>query len=44
MFSNSYSEPDSALLGIAMNVTFWPGWLATAGLLVGAAATLFDID
>lgn len=44
MFSNSYAEPDSALLDIAMNITFWPGWLATAGLLLAAGATFFDID
>lgn len=29
MFSQGYYEPDSAILDIAMNVTFWPGWLAT---------------
>jgi len=44
MFTTSYPEPDSALLDIGMNVTFWPGWLATAGLLVAAGAAIFDID
>jgi hypothetical protein len=44
MFSQGYYEPDSAILDIAMNVTFWPGWLATGGLLLAAAATLFDVD
>lgn len=44
MFSASYSEPDSALLDIAMNITFWPGWLVTAGMLLAAGAAVLDVD
>lgn len=42
MFSSSYMEPDSALLDIAMNVTFWPGWLAVGALLFSALSALTD--
>ncbi len=44
MFSTTYAEPDSAFLDLAMNMTFWPGWLVTAALLLAAGRALFDID
>lgn len=34
MFSNSYMPPDSAFLDLLLNVTFWPGWILTVGLIV----------
>lgn len=44
MFSTSYPDPENALLDVAMNVTFWPGWLLTGALLLKAGAVFFDMD
>ena len=35
MFSASYADPDNFLLGLLMNVTFYPGWLLTGALTLG---------
>lgn len=40
MFSTTYAEPDSFVLDLIMNLTFWPGWILTAALLVGGTRTL----
>lgn len=36
MFSNSYRRPDSMLLELAVNITYYPGWLAIIGLVLAA--------
>ena len=30
MFETGFSAPGNAVLEVAMQVTFWPGWMATA--------------
>jgi hypothetical protein len=44
MFSTSYAEPDSAVLDVLMNVTFFPGWILTAGLVLAALKAFFSND
>lgn len=44
MFSTTYAEPDNFVLDLLMNVTFWPGWLATGALLFGGIAKLVSND
>lgn len=36
MFETTYYTPDSWVLDLAMQVTFWPGWILTAVLLFRA--------
>ena len=43
MFSQTYTQPDSDVLDILMNVTFWPGWLMTGALALGGAGKLLGI-
>lgn len=33
MFSGSFPEPDSLILEFLIQVTWWPGWLATIALI-----------
>jgi hypothetical protein len=42
MFSTQYYKPDNLLLELLMNVTFWPGWLATAGLIICGVAKIIN--
>ncbi len=44
MFSASYVEPDSAVLDLLMQVTFWPGWILTAALAFGGVRKLLTGD
>jgi hypothetical protein len=42
MFSFNYAEPDSFILDILMNATFYPGWLLSGALLVAGIKTLLS--
>lgn len=39
MFSNAFHPTNSVLLDLAVNLTFWPGWLIMLSLLFSAART-----
>lgn len=41
MFTNAYTEPDSFFLGLLMQLTWWPGWLATAYFALFGAAMIY---
>jgi uncharacterized membrane protein YvbJ len=40
MFSMTYVEPDNAVLDLLLNVTFYPGWIATIGLIIYGGRTI----
>lgn len=40
MFSTSYQNPDNPILGLLINVTFWPGWIASLGFATIGVAQL----
>lgn len=40
MFSTSFPKPNNAFLEFAMQVTWWPGWIATIGLTIAAIGCL----
>lgn len=42
MFSSEYYPPDSALLDLAMNLTFWPGWLISLALVASAVRIFLE--
>lgn len=44
MFSTTYPDPESAAKEMLMNITFWPGWLVTVGLLIGGVINLLGTD
>lgn len=44
MFSDTYSQPDSAFLDFLLQVTWWPGWILIIALLVGAGKSLVAKD
>ena len=41
MFATEYYVPDSALLDTLMNITFYPGWAITVGLIILGIRILF---
>jgi hypothetical protein len=42
MFTDRYYPPDNLILDLLMQITWWPGWLATIGcLLYGGSQALF---
>ena len=44
MFSTSYYEPDSPILDLLMNLTFFPGWFATVAFAFKGISTLLGPD
>lgn len=42
MFTRSYIPPDNGLLDFLMNITWWPGWIITGGLIVGGIRALIQ--
>jgi hypothetical protein len=44
MFSTSYAVPDSAIVELLMNVTFYPGWILTVSLAALGIKTLVTGD
>ena len=44
MFSMSYPEPDNVLVGLLLNVTFYPGWLLIGSLVMYGVASFFSHD
>jgi hypothetical protein len=41
MFSQSYYPPDNAFIDLLMNLTWWPGWIATLGLIIAGVRQLW---
>jgi hypothetical protein len=40
MFSQSYVPPDNAFMELLLNLTWWPGWVVTLGLIIGGVRQL----
>lgn len=40
MFASTYYPPDSVVLDALMNITFYPGWIGTAALIIAGISSL----
>jgi hypothetical protein len=40
MFSQSFESTDNAFMDLLLQITWWPGWIASIGLIVIGVRTL----
>jgi hypothetical protein len=43
MFTSSFERPDNPLLELGMQMTWWPGWIATVGLVLSGLLGLLGV-